>query len=119
MSDTTNSSDRKVGRYFTSRQLTFIQHQAEEVYVAQLGELNDEVIGAARVLDDVRYNRLPEDWQPDHAQQIWLWDICLAFEAFWRDLLANPNVSSDDIVMFGDVRELVISIRRNLIHLVH
>ena len=105
--------------YFTTRQLTFILNQASDIYQANLGQLNDQVIGAASILDEVRYDRLPMDWQPDATQQAWLWDFCLTFEAFWQDLLKDPETTSEEVVLFGDVRELVISIRRVLMCFVH
>jgi len=99
---------------FTERELAFIADQAEAAYIKgtqRLG-LDDITVGSAMILDDFKAEVLPLGWQPDETQRHVIYHYCRAFLVFWEDLLADTGTTSDEILHFADIREIVISIQR-------
>ena len=104
---------------FTDRELAFIADQAEATYIrgSQNFTLDDITVGSAMILDDFRSEVLPKGWQPDEAQRVAIYRYCGAFLAFWDDLLSDEGTTSDDILYYADIREVVISIQRKQMRL--
>ena len=104
---------------FSDIQRTFILNQAEMTYSALLGEdLTPLLVGSCMILDDCKYGKLPEEWTPEPEQREAIYEYCLSFHQFWHDLQRDPDTTSEDILLYGDVREVVIATQRNLMHLV-
>ena len=104
---------------FTDIERTFIVNQAEMTYNSLLGvDLDDLIVGSCMILDDCRYGKLSENWEPNEEQRAAIYEYCISFHNFWHDLQLDPQTTSDDILLYGDVREVVIATQRNLMQVV-